>query len=207
MRKVFLVRHGETDWNVKMRFQGREDVPLNELGISEARLLSRCLKDARLEAVFSSPLLRARKTAEIVAFRHGFVPRVVVGLQEIDFGKWEGLTYDDLDEVEKERLSLWLNNPTGHDIPGGEPFRDFWDRIWSTYDCLLQKTDGNIAVVTHAGAIKVLVAGILKMPLSMVIRLKLSPGSLTTILYDSWGNPYLESFNDTCHLRKEPKKV
>jgi len=94
-------------------------------------------------------------------------------------------------------------NPETGTIPGGESFEQFRERTLRSYEELLSTDhERNFLIVTHAGAIKVLVAGILDIPFSRITRLKLSPSSLTTILYDDWRNPYLDLFNDICHLPK-----
>jgi alpha-ribazole phosphatase len=203
MQKVFLVRHGETNWNLEMRFQGRGNISLNETGRNQARLLSRRLSNEKFSEVFSSPLLRARETAEIIAAVHGLTPRLVDGLREIFFGDWEGKIYTEMDEKDRNAVDLWMLNPETGTIPGGESFEQFRERTLRSYEELLSTDhERNFLIVTHAGAIKVLVAGILDIPFSRITRLKLSPSSLTTILYDDWRNPYLDLFNDICHLPK-----
>jgi alpha-ribazole phosphatase len=206
MKKIFLIRHGQTDWNIEMRFQGREDVPLNAEGRRQANLLSCYLEQEKFAAIFTSPLSRAVETAEIIAAKHGLIPHPVDGLKEIDFGKWEGLTYDDMDEDGKAHLSRWFLNPDSNPPPGGESFIQFRERICQCYQQILKmvpevEPETNIGIVTHAGAIKALVANILQIPWEMIARLKISQNSVTIILYDDWDNPYLELFNDTNHLK------
>ncbi|NMB35578.1 MAG: histidine phosphatase family protein [Firmicutes bacterium] len=204
MKRIFLVRHGETDWNRQMRVQGREDVPLNDRGREQARRLSRRLGRKSISAIFSSPLSRARETAEIIAANHNLIPETVSGLAEIDFGDWEGKIYGEMDERERAAVTQWLSDPTLHSIPGGETLQQFQKRLEDCYKKLLDNhAAGNMAIVTHAGAIKVLVAGIMEASLAKIPRLRLMTASLSIILYDDWGNPYLELFNDTCHLSTE----
>ncbi len=203
MKKIFLVRHGETDWNLQMRFQGKEDIPLNNKGREQARRLSRYLSKENISAVFSSPLSRAWETAKIIADEHNLTSDAVDDLVEINFGNWEGKAYQEMDEPDRAALAQWLLDPALHSIPGGESLQQFQQRLENCYKELLDNhvTTGNMAVVTHAGAIKVLVAGILEIPLARITRLRLVPASLTIILYDDWGNPYLELFNDACYLQ------
>ncbi|NMB41541.1 MAG: histidine phosphatase family protein [Firmicutes bacterium] len=202
MQKVFLVRHGETNWNLQMRFQGKENIPLNETGKNQAQLVSQRLSSEKFSEVFSSPLLRTLETAKNIAFARDLKPQPVEGLSEIYFGNWEGKVYTEMNEKEQKHVDQWMINPENSVIPNGEQFEDFKDRVLKSYEELLAADERkeNFVIVTHAGAIKVLVAGILGMPFSKINRLRLSPASLTTILYDDWKNAYLDVYNDTCHL-------
>ena len=183
-------------------FQGREDIPLNNKGRNQARRLSEYLNKENFSAIFSSPLSRAWETAKIIAVNHNLTPDTVEGLAEIHFGNWEGKTFEEMNDADRTALDKWFSDPVLHSIPGGESLQQFQERIQHHYDKLLDNhQEGNLAVVTHAGAIKILVAGILEIPLSRVSRLRLVPASLTIILYDDWGNPYLELFNGDGHLQ------
>lgn len=204
MKRVFLVRHGETDWNRQMRIQGRENIPLNNEGRAQAQGISRYLSKKNVAAVFSSPLSRAQETANIIAVEHGLTPAVVDGLAEINFGNLAGKTYAEMDESDRAVMAQWLSDPAQNAIPGGESLQQFQQRLEACYQKLLDNHPaGNLVVVTHAGAIKVLVAGVLEIPLSRITRLRLVTASLTVILYDDWGNPYLELFNGAGHLQEE----
>jgi alpha-ribazole phosphatase len=202
MKKIYLVRHGETDWNRQMRFQGQRDIPLNENGKNQARLLSEYLSTKNFTAIFASPLSRAWETAKIIAGKHSLTPEAVEGLQEMHFGNWEGKIYKEMNETDRLVMEQWFSDPVSNHIPGGESLKQFQKRIQHHYDLLLDNHPaGNLVVITHGGAIKIIVAGILEIPLSKISRLRLLTASLTVILYDSWNNPYLELFNGTGHLQ------
>ncbi|GAB7388922.1 histidine phosphatase family protein [Bacillaceae bacterium] len=96
MTLIYLVRHGETSWNRERRIQGQSDIPLNENGIEQAKRLARRFKDVPLAAIYTSDLLRAKKTAEIVAAFHGIVPVAFSDLRERKYGMWEGLTLQEI---------------------------------------------------------------------------------------------------------------
>ncbi len=93
--RIYLIRHGETDWNLEGKLQGREDIPLNENGIRQAYICGQAFTGRRIKAVITSPLIRAKRTAEIIAESIG-LPQIIVeeGLIERDFGVLAGRTYD-----------------------------------------------------------------------------------------------------------------
>lgn len=201
MQQIYLVRHGETDWNQQFRYQGRQDIPLNETGRRQALIISGRLNSEGITAVYSSPLLRTRETATLIAERHGLIPCYEHGLAEIDFGDWEGAAYTELAMEQRLIADRWIIDPESVHIPGGEDFTSFKNRVSVSYDHILRNNAGNIAIVTHAGVIRVIVAGLLAIPAASLVRLCLMPSSLTKLVYDDWGNGYLELFNETCHLR------
>lgn len=90
---LYIVRHGETDWNLQERMQGQIDIPLNETGIKQAKILAKKLKNIKFEMVFSSDLLRAKRTAEIIALEHKLAVKTTKALRERTFGKYEGINY------------------------------------------------------------------------------------------------------------------
>lgn len=108
---LLLMRHGQTEWNQAMRTQGRTDIPLDETGRMQAMLAAERLKGARLDAVYTSPLLRARQTAEAIAIPHGLsvIPHPL--LVERDFGIWEGEEFSALANKYPDGIRLWREDP------------------------------------------------------------------------------------------------
>jgi len=119
MRRIFLVRHGETDWNREGRFQGRRDIPLNDLGRGQARSAAGALLRASVDRVVSSPLSRAAGTAEAAASLLGLGIETHPGLIEIDHGLWEGHTAGEVEGLWPGMLSLWHSRPEEVTMPGG----------------------------------------------------------------------------------------
>jgi alpha-ribazole phosphatase len=155
--KLYLIRHGETKLNKEFRFIGRTDPALSAQGESQAQALAERLADEDISAIYASDLLRATQTASIIAGDSGVDVIETEGLREIDFGDWEGLSYNEIMEHDKETLDSWIENPTGVDIPGGESWRDFAARINAAFDDITQNENGDaIALVTHGGPIKLL---------------------------------------------------
>ncbi|MCW2959673.1 MAG: Alpha-ribazole-5-phosphate phosphatase [Thermoleophilia bacterium] len=127
---IHLVRHGQTILNREVRFRGRRDVPLNRIGRQEAIAAGRSLAGADLEAVYSSPLGRALEVGTAIAAASGLED--VVPLDDfvnVDYGRWEGLTKEESEEVDAVAWELYLNDPATAHCPGGESLVAAGDRV------------------------------------------------------------------------------
>ena len=120
MTTIYLIRHGQTDWNKKKIFRGRADVPLNDHGRKEARALSRHLKQVRPAACYSSPLSRARETAEIVVRPHSLDVEPDEGIIDVDYGRWQGMSDAAVSKQFAETYKRWHERPHRVKFPGGE---------------------------------------------------------------------------------------
>ncbi len=144
---IFLVRHGETDWNRERRIQGHSDVPLNENGRMQARALSERLGRERFDAVYSSDLARARETAQIAVAPTSLPLIELVELREKHFGSWEGLTSD----VALARFPEASTGPWGD----GETSDEMSARVVAALRSIAAEHDGgNVLVVTHGGPVR-----------------------------------------------------
>jgi phosphoserine phosphatase len=124
-KKILLVRHGETSWNLEGRFQGRSDVPLNEKGKEQANALSLALKGECLTAIYCSPLVRAKETARLIKIFHPSVPLYEEeGLMEMDLGEFEGIEGPRWAAQYAEFRIAWKENPGSVRMPGGESLRE-----------------------------------------------------------------------------------
>lgn len=152
---LYLIRHGETDYNKRKLFYGATDVPLNQTGVSQALALQEKL--AWLPAdlpVFTSKLQRAVQTAELV-----FPVQKKTELScfnEKDFGCWEGLTADEIGEKYPDEWRSWLDDPLGVTPPAAEPFAHFRQRVLKGFDQLLQDNQ-DAALVAHGGVLRVII--------------------------------------------------
>ncbi len=120
MGLIYLVRHGETDWNRDGRFRGREDLGLNEKGQKQAEALARFFESRKISAVYSSPLRRARKTAEAIAGRKGLPVVVHHDFIDVDYGKWQGLKLEEIKEKFPLVYQQWLLTPEKVTFPDGD---------------------------------------------------------------------------------------
>lgn len=141
---VWLVRHGRTAWNVGRRFQGWTDVPLDDVGRAQARELAVALDGTRFDHIWSSDLSRAVDTARIAV---GAAPTIDPRLREMDFGRLEGVTWEQMDPATRNGLKTL----EGFVAPGGESAAEVEDRVFGFLDDL---PDGRHLVVTHGGVIR-----------------------------------------------------
>jgi probable phosphoglycerate mutase len=156
-RLVYVVRHGATDWNQSGRIQGHMDIPLNETGRAQARLVSRRLATIRATALYSSDLLRAYETAQIIGQAAGLCVVQKPGLREINFGVWQGLSSPQIRERDPDVYAARRANPYDVAPAGAETWRSFYDRAVQAVDEILAVTEAErVVVVTHSGVCTVL---------------------------------------------------
>ena len=120
MAKLYLIRHGETDYNNAMRFQGRTDILLNQKGIEQAEKAAEFFRDIPLQAIYTSSLKRARTTAEIIGKVKGLEPQATDALQEMSFGIWENMNSKDIQKKYAKEWKDFFASPATTTIPQGE---------------------------------------------------------------------------------------
>lgn len=121
--RFILVRHGETEWNRQDRFRGRSDVPLNENGMTQAHKIAARLANAKIDAIYASPLPRAIQTAEPLAAAHHLEIEQTADLLDIDYGAWEGMPREDILAKYPDLYATWVKAPGKVKFPGGESVR------------------------------------------------------------------------------------
>ncbi len=152
---LFLVRHGESEANRTARFAGWQNVPLTDIGREQARRLTAFFENIPLEAVYASDLTRAMETAAPLSQHLGLPLRTDEGLREAYAGEWEGLTFDELRERYAADYAVWLSDIGRARCTGGESMEEVAIRLDATCRRLAeQHPHGNIAVVSHGGALR-----------------------------------------------------
>lgn len=199
--RLFLVRHGEVDANVELRYLGRRDDPLNPTGCSQADRLASAFSELTLDGILASPLRRTAETARAIAAACSLDVTTDDRLIELDFGSWEGMTRAevlDLGRATPELLASWEGDPSLR-VPGGESLADVRDRVVELADELLAGRPGEtLILVTHMGPIKALLCAALGVPFPITRRLFLDPATVTVV--DWSARPVVRLFNSHAHL-------
>ena len=201
MTKVYLVRHGQTEWNKKLTFRGRADIPLNEAGHREARAISDALKDKNIDAIYTSPLRRSIETAQPIAkfFHLEIVP--VEGLIDISYGNWEGLTFSEVKKRYSDQYNKWEKKPDLIRFPNGETLNEVKDRSFRAFKNIVKENPGkSILIVPHRVINKVLLCALLGLSNSHFWEIKQDTGCINLIEYSN-DRLILSMMNDTCHLK------
>lgn len=200
MTQIVLVRHGETEWNAGEIFRGKADVCLNDAGLRQAELVAEYLAEFRIEAVYSSPLLRALKTAEAIASRQGLEVRIEPGLTDLGFGEWEGKPLQRVKEEYPELYAQWVEHPEKAAMPGGESLEEVKCRVVKVVGEVIAWHGGMVALVSHRVVHKVLICHLLGLDNSHFWNIKLDTCGITTFNYED-GRFILSEHNNTSFLK------
>lgn len=202
MLALYFVRHGQTDCSRDNRFCGSTDVPLNAVGSEMAESLASYYARRSWKAIYSSPLLRARETAEPLARRTGLEVFIEQGLREIAYGEWEGMLEADVRRHSPGAFEAWLQDPGRHAPPGGESGVEIAARARPAIEAIRARhPEGEVLVVSHKATIRVLVCVLLGLDIGLYrSRIGQSEAAVTAFEFRP-GGPLLTLLGDTCHLR------
>ncbi|WP_455595447.1 histidine phosphatase family protein [Cloacibacillus porcorum] len=201
--RFFVIRHGETAWNVAGRFQGQQDTELNEKGLAQADLLGERLAGHRFEAVLTSPLSRAKVTAERAASRCEYGEFLTVeALTEINHGDWEGRLADEIAAEWPDELHRWHVSPETVTMPGpgGENLEDILRRAVPAVEAAAKRHEGDVLLASHDAVIKVLLCYWLGAPLASFFRFQVPNCSITVIEVKEGSAPRMLLMGDAAHL-------
>jgi alpha-ribazole phosphatase len=169
---LWLVRHGETDWNKESRFQGSRDIPLNAAGMHQAEAIAQKLCDGAYDAIYSSDLTRALQTAQQISAQTGLEIIKDASLREINMGIWEGRTIDEIAGEYPAQWQQWQKNPAGVNPPPGESVREVVRRVTAFADELTAlHPGGRIIIVAHGISIAALTCKADGLSLAEIYRL------------------------------------
>lgn len=201
MATLYLVRHGETTFNAEGRIQGHLDAPLSELGLRQARMIARRLEGETFSAVYSSDLVRARVTAEIIANTHGIPVHTTPLLREAYLGVVQGLTRAEVEERFPAGLNLWRTDPSLRP-PEAETLGQVVQRCAEFLNTTLAGYDEEerVLVVGHGGSVRGVIIAALGLPIEAFRVFHFSNASLTIL--NTGRSCGLWLLNDTCHLNK-----
>ncbi len=193
--EIFLVRHGETEWNVQQRLQGHADSPLTDIGHQQAEALAGSLQNYDFDAIYSSDLKRAVDTADKIVSKNGGQLQEDSRIRERHFGVLQGLTTIEMAEQHPHVWQQYQSYAPDYCIPEGESAKECLQRVVQCFDELVTKHQGKrILIVTHGGILSIFLKYVLKIPLDTPRRYQLLNSSLNIFTYDkewmlySWGN-------------------
>jgi len=204
MGLIYLIRHGQTLWNKEEVFRGQSDIPLNDFGRLQARAIARELQERKLNnpVFFSSPLKRARETAEIAgSFLPGLSIIDVEALIDINFGEWQGRAREEIEKLYPELYRMWQENPAGVVFPGGDALPEVAARAEKAFMEIAQEhPENDVVIVTHRVINKVLLSLLLCADLHLFWKIRQDTACINILAWERSGFNMLV-INDTCHLR------
>ena len=199
--EIILIRHGETEWNLTGRWQGHADSALSVRGISQAQALGERMKGEDVDVVYASDLERALHTSRLVGGPSGWQARSMPALRERDLGVLEGLTTDEMKETQPDVYQSFMEGGPDYQPPGGESFRQFFDRCSRAIDSLANEHSGQkVVAVTHGGVLGAVFRKVLKISLEAERNFLLLNCSINRI-QKSQTNWNLVSWGDIAHLQ------
>ena len=200
MTRLLLVRHGQSEWNAAGRIQGQIDIQLDETGRQQAQLIADRLAAEPVAAIYSSPLQRAKATAEAIADRFNLPVQLDPRLMEYDFGVISGSTWKDVVENHPEFASRWLEDPWAVPVADSEGRVNFAARVMSAVqDIMAQHPAEQVVVVAHGGTFGVYLTAMLGMDLNRRHPFHFGNTSLSLVEVRD-GAFHIHYLNNTCHL-------
>ncbi len=210
MTQLFLVRHGRTGWNKEQIFRGTKDVPLDAVGREEALLVGERLKGERITAVYSSPLSRAKETAEAISRFYNLEVQVLPGLNDLNFGEWEGQSLTAVKRQFPDLYQQWLQEPHRVIFPKGEGLGAVRSRAMGAVEEIIERhPEEAVALVSHRVVLKVVICALLGLDNSHFWNIGQDTTAVNCFHHQD-GRWIAALLNDTCHLkgvREEKGKV
>lgn len=199
---IYLVRHGQTAWNREEIFRGRTDIPLDETGLKQAEMAGEYFKEMKIEAIYSSPLSRAFRTAEKIAQFHHLEVQPLEGLTDMSFGTWEGQAHEEIKRKDPETYRQWRERPHLARLPGGETLDDVRRRAMAALEEVIERhPEETLLLVSHRVVNKVLICGILGIDNSHFWQIAQDTTAINLIRYEN-RHYVLALMNETCHLKR-----
>lgn len=198
--RVLLIRHGETTWNRATRIQGHTDIPLSALGLAQAERLAQALADEPLAAIYSSDLSRARQTAEAIGRARNLTIHLDTDLRERAFGRFEGLSWEEIDQGYPEDAARWRKREPDFAVGGGESLTGFSARCVAAARRAAAAHPGqSIALIAHGGVLDCLYRAATQIALDAPRSWQLGNATINRLLATPEGLT-LVGWNDDRHL-------
>jgi broad specificity phosphatase PhoE len=198
-KRIFLVRHGETEFNRLGVFRGRFEVDLNDAGRRQAGEIALALKGEKMDFLLASPLVRATETAALIAGELGIEYTVDQAFNNIDLGQWQGVPKERVMREYPDLWKRWVAEPEGMRVPDGETVVEVRERAFERLEEIVTKESGNFGVVTHRSVLKGLAAAILNVPVPWFWKFYMDNAAYSVFEHDTSGF-VLTSWNSNAHL-------
>ena len=205
-RRIYLIRHGETEFNRLGIFRGRYEVDLNEVGRQQASQIGKALEGAGIEFLVTSPLSRAVETAEIIASALGIDYFKDEAFNNIALGEWQGVPKQKIKDEYPDLWHLWTTEPEKLAIPGGETVEDVRRRSFAGLKRILEDRKGTFAVVTHRSVIKALAAAMLDVNPPYFWKFYIDNAAFSVFEVTDAGYTLI-SWNNNAHLTEKVTEV
>ncbi|MFH1421583.1 MAG: histidine phosphatase family protein [Planctomycetota bacterium] len=203
MALIYLIRHGETEYNRLSKYCGSSDIPLNKKGKSQSAQLQRRFRNIKPGFVYSSDLMRTKETASIVFPKYKDKIITSAALSELDFGRWEGMTYEQITAKYKKAYEAWIDKPTLSKPPGGEGFLSLERRVkkfFATIITNLTTETETVAIVSSKAPLKIVLYTALGGSSKMFWRFNIDSAGVSVVeCYE--GKLFVHAINDTSHLK------
>lgn len=201
--KLYLTRHGQTDWNTAGRYQGQSDTPLNETGLHQAEQIAKRLSKETIHAIYSSDLSRAANTAQSIADFHALEIKKDSRWRELSFGDWEGMTYQKMSASSPELFEAWMKDPLTISTPNGETLAQLAKRVKAAFNEIKREhKDQTVLVVAHSGSLQSLLSVTLGVDLNRYWQFRISQASLSEMnVYED--SVVLNLLNDISHFQEK----
>ncbi len=204
--RIYLVRHGETEFNRMGVFRGRFDVELNDVGLKQARETGDALAGEGIEFILTSPLKRAAVTAQTISKALGVGYEIDEAFNNINLGSWQGVPKNKVMQDYPDEWKQWTTEPEHLVVPGGESVEDVKKRASARLIEVVKARDGAFAIVTHRSVIKVLAAFMLNVPPPYFWKFYTDNAAYCAFEYSESGF-MLTSWNRNSHLSEKVKEV
>jgi probable phosphoglycerate mutase len=201
---LYMIRHGQTAASRENRFSGSSDPPLTEVGEAMAAAFAKAYASLKWEAVYTSPMLRTRQTADALCRQLGIQAVVEDGLKEIDYGEWEGLEQSDVKARWPEAFSHWADDVASRGTPGGETAFHVAARSMRVVEAIRARhQQGNVLIVSHKATLRIITCALLGLDVRLFRERIAQPVGAVSLFVVTASTALLTVFGDRSHLSEE----